>query len=105
MALQARRLEVPAPCRGTLADRGGWPSEITTDFLVSSAAALNWLNIAVEQWTATDGHLNLSSLLDATFAALASGTTRHPGASRTAYSNRYRASPGQPTVSLRERNS
>ncbi len=76
------------------------------DFLVSSAAALNWLNIAVEQWTATDGHLNLSNLLDATFATLAPGTTRHTGgASRTAYSNRYRASPGQPTVSLRERNS
>lgn len=35
------------------------------------AAALDFLNIAVDHWTASDGRLDLVELLDEAFAALA----------------------------------
>lgn len=74
-ALRARRLEMMARWRGIwagiLAERAGHPDEIGIDLQVATAAAIDCLIIAVERWTALDGSLALTDLLDEAFAALA----------------------------------
>lgn len=74
-ALCARQLEkqrswAPALARA-LAERGTPPSAPSLAHAVKAAAALGCLNIALDHWTASDGHLDLIGLLDEAFAALA----------------------------------
>jgi len=44
---------------------------MTLALTVRATAALVCLNIALDQWTASDGRLDLVALLDEAFAALA----------------------------------
>ncbi|MGP2440417.1 TetR family transcriptional regulator [Streptomyces sp. JW3] len=82
-ALRARRLEMMFHWRnilaGVLAERAGRSGEADIRYLVLTAAAMDCLNIAVEQWTDMDGRVNLTDLLDQAFATLA---PRDPGAVR-----------------------
>jgi AcrR family transcriptional regulator len=76
-ALRARRLEKQSGWRPllaqALAERSHPPSQpLALDQLVRAAAALDCLEIAVDQWTASDGHLNLGDLIDRAFASLTS---------------------------------
>ncbi|MEU0279196.1 TetR family transcriptional regulator [Streptomyces sp. NPDC088147] len=54
-----------------LAERSGpsGPSPLAQS--VKAAAALDCLNVAIDHWTASDGHLDLVDLLDEAFATLA----------------------------------
>ncbi|MBV1940446.1 TetR/AcrR family transcriptional regulator [Streptomyces sp. BV286] len=75
-ALRARRLEKQCGWRPllaqALAERTDPPSLPTDlDLLVRAAAALDCLEIAVDQWAASDGRLALDDLIDQAFAALA----------------------------------
>ncbi|MFI6252200.1 TetR family transcriptional regulator [Streptomyces sp. NPDC051016] len=76
-ALRARRLEMMSRWRdilaGVLAERAGEPGEVTIGFLVLTAAAIDCVTIAVERWTALDGRVDLTVLLD---EALATFTPR-----------------------------
>ncbi|MGP2440780.1 acyl-CoA-like ligand-binding transcription factor [Streptomyces sp. JW3] len=80
-ALRARRLEMMFHWRNVLADilaeRAGRPEGAAVRFLVLTAAALDCLNVAVEQWTASGGQQGLTAILDQAFAAL---TPRRGGA-------------------------
>ncbi|MEV0400091.1 TetR family transcriptional regulator [Actinoallomurus sp. NPDC050550] len=74
-ALCARQLEKqhgwrPALARA-LAERGGSTERPALGDWVRAAAALDCLNAAVEHWTDSDGRLDLVTLLDDAFAALA----------------------------------
>jgi AcrR family transcriptional regulator len=74
-ALCARQLEKqngwrPALTRA-LAERGDSPQAATLSHAVRAAAALDCLNVALDHWTASDGHLDLAGLLDEAFTALA----------------------------------
>ncbi|KPI24434.1 regulatory protein TetR [Actinobacteria bacterium OK074] len=75
-ALRARRLEKQCGWRPllaqALAERGAppHPPAPPLPLLVRAAAALDCLEIAVDQWTASDGSLKLDDLLDHAFAAL-----------------------------------
>lgn len=74
-ALRARRLEKQCGWRPllaqALAERSDPPQPPGLSLLVRAAAALDCLEIAVDQWTASDGHLDLGDLIDQAFAALA----------------------------------
>lgn len=76
-ALRARRLEMlsgwQAVLAGILAERASRPGEVSLGSRVAAAAAMACLNITVEQWTAADGTLDLSDLLDEAFATLSLG--------------------------------
>ncbi|GGM97782.1 TetR family transcriptional regulator [Streptomyces fuscichromogenes] len=76
-ALRAARLEMLSSWHrvlaGILAERSGRPGDMSIGFLVSAAAAMECLNIAVEQWTVADGAVDLSDIVDDAFAALAPG--------------------------------
>ncbi|MFE2483070.1 TetR/AcrR family transcriptional regulator [Streptomyces mirabilis] len=54
-----------------LAERGDPSRPTALGPLVRAAAAVDCLNIAVNEWTASDGRLDLDDLLDGAFAALA----------------------------------
>ncbi|MCX5356267.1 TetR/AcrR family transcriptional regulator [Streptomyces mirabilis] len=76
-ALGARTLEKqngwrPAIAQA-LAERAdpSWPTLLVPS--VRAAAAVDCLNVAVDGWTASDGHLDLDALLDEAFAAFAPG--------------------------------
>ncbi|MEU1185125.1 TetR/AcrR family transcriptional regulator [Streptomyces sp. NPDC005820] len=85
-ALRTTRLvlETPALCARQLEkQRGWWPAltsalaertdpaqPVTLAISVKAAAALDCLNIALDHWTAADGHVDLVDLLDEAFAAL-----------------------------------
>ncbi|MDX3388285.1 TetR family transcriptional regulator [Streptomyces niveiscabiei] len=73
-ALCARQLEKqsgwrPALARA-LAERTGSAEQTTLAHAVRAAAALDCLNVALDHWTASDGQLDLTGLLDDAFAAL-----------------------------------
>ncbi|MEU6352404.1 TetR family transcriptional regulator [Streptomyces sp. NPDC047072] len=73
-SLCARHLEKqhswrPALARA-LADRAGTEGPPTLAQSARAGAALNCLNVALDHWTASDGRLNLITLLDEAFAAL-----------------------------------
>ncbi|MDX2938195.1 TetR family transcriptional regulator [Streptomyces ipomoeae] len=74
-ALCARQLEKQSRWRPTLAralaERHGTPGEPTLAESVLAAAAIDCLSIAVDHWSASDGHLDLVALLDEAFATLA----------------------------------
>ncbi|MEU6222885.1 TetR/AcrR family transcriptional regulator [Streptomyces sp. NPDC047042] len=77
-------LETPALCARQLEKQRGWwptltqalaertdpPQPVTLAVSVKAAAALDCLNIALDHWTASDGHLDLVDLLDEAFSAL-----------------------------------
>ncbi|TPQ20728.1 TetR/AcrR family transcriptional regulator [Streptomyces sporangiiformans] len=74
-ALCARQLEKqhgwrPALARA-LAERAGFAEPPALGHWVRASAALDCLNVAVDHWTDSDGRLDLVSLLDEAFAALA----------------------------------
>nr|WP_253267722.1 TetR/AcrR family transcriptional regulator [Streptomyces asoensis] len=85
LAMSRLIMETPALGARTLEKQNGWrpviaqalaergdPSRPTAlGPLVRAAAAVDCLNIAVNHWTASDGHLDLDDLLDEAFAALA----------------------------------
>jgi AcrR family transcriptional regulator len=75
-ALCARHLEKQYSWRPALtealAERAGSDEGPTLTQSVRAAAALDCLNVALDHWLASDGHLNLVELLDEAFAALAS---------------------------------
>ncbi|RMB85167.1 TetR family transcriptional regulator [Streptomyces shenzhenensis] len=76
-ALCARQLEkqhgwCPALALA-LAERSGRGPTPTLGQQVRVAAALDCLRVAVDHWTASDGHHDLVTLLDEAFAALARG--------------------------------
>ncbi|MFD3503529.1 TetR family transcriptional regulator [Streptomyces sp. NPDC058676] len=79
-ALCARQLEKQHGWRpalaGALAERSGTPESVGLGHTVRAAAALDCLNVALDHWTASDGRLDLVTLLDEAFAALA--PTRAP---------------------------
>lgn len=54
-----------------LAERGDSSGPTGLGPLVRAAAAVDCLNIAVNEWTASDGRLDLDDLLDEAFAAVA----------------------------------
>ncbi|MCZ1002404.1 hypothetical protein O1M63_37280 [Streptomyces mirabilis] len=56
---------------GALAERTGSAGQPTLTHAVRVAAALDCLNVALDHWTDSDGRLDLPSLLDEAFAALA----------------------------------
>ena len=65
-----------------LAERAGRaPDEVPLDMAVRAAAAIGCLTIAVERWAASDGTLDLTSLLDEGFDALDTGRNS-PGSHR-----------------------
>ncbi|MCT9075207.1 hypothetical protein [Streptomyces fulvoviolaceus] len=74
-ALGTRTLEKPNGWRPAiaqaLAERADppWPTLLVP--AVRAAAAMDCLNVAVDHWTASDGHLRLDVVLDEAFAALA----------------------------------
>ncbi len=73
-ALCARHLEKqhgwgPALAQA-LADRAGSAEPPTLGQSVRAGAALHCLNVAIDHWTASDGRLDLVTLLDEAFAAL-----------------------------------
>ncbi|EKX69219.1 TetR family transcriptional regulator [Streptomyces ipomoeae] len=74
-ALCARQLEKQSRWRPTLAralaERHGTSGEPTLAESVLAAAAIDCLSIAVDHWSASDGHLDLVALLDEAFATLA----------------------------------
>ena len=75
----------PALCAWHLEKQHGWRPELAQALAqradsakatslaqsVKVAAAMDCLNIAVDHWTASDGQLDLVTLLDEAFAALA----------------------------------
>ncbi|MCH5670432.1 acyl-CoA-like ligand-binding transcription factor [Streptomyces gilvus] len=63
----------PAPA-GALAERAG-DGRPTLAQSVRAAAALDCLNVALDHWLASDGHLDLVTLLDEAFAALGQRVT------------------------------
>ncbi|WP_405616592.1 TetR family transcriptional regulator [Streptomyces sp. NBC_00076] len=71
-ALCARHLEKQHSWRPALAEalaeRAGTPGAATLGHTVRAAAALDCLNVAIDHWTASDGHLDLVALLDEAFA-------------------------------------
>lgn len=73
-SLRARSLEKQCGWRPILAAalgaRASSPQSDGLDLVVRAAAALDCLDIAVDRWTASEGHLNLDDLLDMAFAAL-----------------------------------
>ncbi|MHA5050442.1 TetR/AcrR family transcriptional regulator [Streptomyces sp. SD15] len=85
LAMSRLIMETPALCARSLEKQSGWRPAIaqalseraapsrppTLGPLVRAAAAVDCLNIAVNHWTASDGHLDLNDLLDEAFAALA----------------------------------
>lgn len=74
-ALCARQLEKQHGWRPALtealAERDGSSRSTTLIRSVRAAAALDCLNVALDHWTASNGHLDLVDLLDEAFAALA----------------------------------
>ena len=74
-ALWARQMEKQHGWRPALAEalagRTDPPRPMTLALTVRATAALVCLNIALDQWTASDGRLDLVALLDEAFAALA----------------------------------
>ena len=54
-----------------LAERDDAADSTTLGRSVRAAAALDCLNVAIDHWTASNGHLDLVDLLDEAFAALA----------------------------------
>ena len=74
-ALWARQMEKQHGWRPALAEalagRTDPPRPMTLALSVRATAALVCLNIALDQWTASDGRLDLVALLDEAFAALA----------------------------------
>ncbi|KOU63945.1 transcriptional regulator [Streptomyces sp. MMG1533] len=81
-ALCARHLEkqrswTPALAEA-LAERAGNPESVTLGQTVRAAAALDCLNVALDHWTASDGRLDLVTLLDEAFAALAPAPASAP---------------------------
>ncbi|MBY8860913.1 TetR family transcriptional regulator [Nocardia sp. CA2R105] len=80
-----------------LAERAGLtPDEVPLEMAVKAAAAVGCLTIAVERWADSDGTLDLTSLLDAGFDALAAGHDssgpRRAGSGRTSASHHRRRS-------------
>lgn len=85
-ALAMTRLvqETPALCAGRLEKQSGWRPALAQALAeraglsrsaalgpsVRAAVALDCLNVALDHWTASDGHLELDALLDEAFAAL-----------------------------------
>ncbi|MFJ9634579.1 TetR/AcrR family transcriptional regulator [Streptomyces sp. NPDC091280] len=73
-ALCARRLEKQSGWRPTLAralaERTGSAEQATLTHAVRAGVALDCLNVALDHWSATDGRLDLTALLDEAFAAL-----------------------------------
>ncbi|MFM9591770.1 TetR/AcrR family transcriptional regulator [Streptomyces scabiei] len=77
-------LDTPALCARQLEKQRGWwpalahalaersdpPQPVTLAISVKAAAALDCLNIALDHWTASGGHLDLVDLLDEAFSAL-----------------------------------
>ncbi|MGA6222445.1 hypothetical protein ACPESV_19195 [Streptomyces umbrinus] len=60
-----------APGTEALAERDGSSRSTTLIRSVRAAAALDCLNVALDHWTASNGHLDLVDLLDEAFTALA----------------------------------
>lgn len=54
-----------------LAERSGTEGHPTLGQTVRAAAAIDCLQVALDHWTASEGHLDLVTLLDEAFAALA----------------------------------
>lgn len=85
LAMSQLIMQTPALCARSLEKQNGWRPAIaqalaergdparppTLGPLVRAAAAVDCLNIAVNHWTASDGHCDLDDLLDEAFAALA----------------------------------
>ncbi|MFF0014593.1 TetR family transcriptional regulator [Streptomyces sp. NPDC005374] len=76
-SLCARHLEKQHSWRPALVealvDRAGTEGPPTLAQNVLAGAALNCLNVALAHWTASDGHLDLVTLLDEAFAATRGG--------------------------------
>jgi hypothetical protein len=86
-SLEMTRLvqDTPALCARQLEKQHGWRPALTEALAerddssrsttlirsVRAAAALDCLNVALDHWTASNGHLDLVDLLDEAFAALA----------------------------------
>ncbi|MER6183859.1 hypothetical protein [Streptomyces sp. NPDC001652] len=74
-ALCARHLEKQHGWRPALvealAERSGSEGHPTVGQTVRAAAALDCLQVALDHWTASDGRLDLVTLLNEAFAALA----------------------------------
>ncbi|KPI05870.1 regulatory protein TetR [Actinobacteria bacterium OK074] len=91
LALTRLVQDTPALCSRQLEQQHGWrpllaaalaeredgdgedaagTAHVTVRHEVRAAAALDCLNVALDHWTASDGHLDLAALLDDAFAAL-----------------------------------